>query len=108
MKRSGWPTTSPQSRGYGHEWTKTRERILKRDHGICQPCQKQGNMHTGNEVDHIVSKAEGQRLGWAQDRIESDANLQTICHEAHKAKTAQEQGRTLQPKQTIGIDGFPV
>lgn len=108
MKRSGWPTTSRHARGYDTEWTKTRERILMRDNGICQPCFKQGHMHTGNEVDHIVSKAEGQRLGWAQERIESDDNLQTICYDAHKAKTAQEQGRTLKPKQAIGLDGFPV
>lgn len=108
MKQSGWPTTSRHERGYGAEWTKTRERIFKRDYGICQPCLKQGKMHQGNEVDHIVSKAEAQRLGWPKSRIECDDNLQTICHDAHKAKTAQEQGRTLRPKQTIGIDGFPI
>lgn len=108
MKRSGWPTTSRHERGYDSKWVKTRERILRRDFGICQPCLKQGHMHTGNEVDHIVSKAEGQRLGWAQSRIECDANLQTICKTAHAEKTAKEQGRTLKPKQTIGLDGFPV
>lgn len=108
MKRSGWPTTSRHKRGYGSEWIKTRERILKRDFGICQPCLKKGAMHAGNEVDHIVSKAEGKRLRWPKSRIECDDNLQTICREAHKEKTAQEQGRTLKPKQTIGIDGFPI
>lgn len=108
MKRSGWPTTSRHERGYGTEWTRTRERILKRDMGICQPCLKQGHIHTGNEVDHIVSKAEGRRLGLAQSRIECDANLQAINTECHKVKTALEQGRTLKPKQTIGIDGFPI
>lgn len=108
MKRSGWSDVSRHLRGYGSAWAKARERILKRDHGICQPCFKQGHIHTGNEVDHIVSKAEGQRLGWAQERIECDDNLQTICTTAHKEKTASEQGRTLKPRQTIGIDGFPV
>lgn len=107
-KKSGWSTVSRHLRGYGTEWTKTRERVMLRDFGICQPCLKQGKMHQGNEVDHIVSKAEGQRLGWAQERIECDGNLQTICHDAHKAKTAKEQGRTLIPKKTIGLDGFPV
>ena len=108
MKRSGWPSTSRHLRGYGSEWIKTRERILKRDHGICQPCFKLGKMHTGTHVDHIKSKAEAKRLGWTHEQIESDDNLQTINEECHAIKTAAEQGRTLQPKQTIGIDGFPV
>jgi 5-methylcytosine-specific restriction protein A len=108
MNKTGWSRVSRHLRGYGTEWNKTRLRILKRDNGICQPCFKQGNLHTGNEVDHIVSRAEGKRLGWAQSRIECDANLQTICHEAHLTKTASEQGRVLKPKQTIGIDGYPI
>lgn len=103
-----WPTTSRHERGYGHEWTKQRKRILKRDCGICQPCFKQGHTHIGNEVDHIISKAEGKRLGWSHARIESDDNLQTICKDAHKEKTMQEQGKTLKVKQMIGVDGFPV
>lgn len=106
MKRSGWPTTSRHARGYGTEWSKTRERIMLRDYGICQPCMKQGHIHVGTEVDHIVSKAKAQRLGWTKERVECDDNLQAICATAHKIKTAQEQGRTLRPKQTIGIDGF--
>ena len=103
-----WPTASRHERGYGSEWDKKRKRILKRDFGICQPCAKLGKIHAGREVDHIVSRAEGKKLGWSASRIESEGNLQTICTEAHKVKTAAEQGRTLKPKQTIGIDGFPI
>lgn len=65
-------------------------------------------MHTGNEVDHIVSKADGQRMGWDHARIESDANLQTICHSAHVQKTCIENGRVFKQKIEIGIDGFPI
>lgn len=108
MNKSGWSTESRHKRGYGTEWTKTRERILRRDKGICQPCLKDGYLHPGTEVDHIVSRAEGKRLGWAQSLVERDANLQTICTEAHRIKTAAEQGRTLKPKQKIGIDGYPL
>lgn len=107
-KTSGWSTVSRHLRGYGSEWQKTRKRILQRDCGICQPCKRIGYIHQGNEVDHIVSKAEGKRLGWAQSRIECDDNLQTINADCHKLKTAKEQGRSLKPKQTIGIDGFPI
>ena len=96
----GWPTTSRHARGYGSEWTKRRERILARDRGICQPCLKLGNLHRGSEVDHIVPKSKGG--------TDDDSNLQTICREAHKAKTVTEQGKEYKPKQTIGIDGFPI
>lgn len=105
--KHNWPTTSRHERGYGSIWTKTRERILKRDCGLCQPCLKAGYTHMGSEVDHIVSKAEGQRLGWAQDRIECDANLQTICQSAHVQKTCIENGRVFKQKIEIGLDGFP-
>lgn len=106
--KSGWSSESRHKRGYGTEWTKARKRILRRDCGICQPCKNKGHVHPGNEVDHIISKAEGKRLGWAQSRIECDANLQTICTEAHKIKTAAEQGRTLKPKQIISESGWPI
>ena len=108
MKKCGWSNTSRHLRGYGSAWDKTRKRILQRDFGICQPCKLNGYIHPGNEVDHIVSKAEGKRLGWAQSHVERDANLQTICTEAHKIKTAKEQGRTFKPKTMIGSDGWPV
>jgi hypothetical protein len=55
-----------------------------------------------------VSKARGQQLGWTNEMIESDDNLQTICHDTHKIKTAKETGRTLIVKTKIGEDGFPV
>lgn len=108
MKKCGWSTESRHKRGYGSAWDKTRKRILQRDFGICQPCKLKGHIHPGNEVDHIISRAEGKRLGWAQSHVERDANLQTICTEAHKIKTAKEQGRTFKPKTMIGSDGWPV
>ena len=40
--------------------------------------------------------------------MESDDNLQTICDDAHKAKTIEEQGKTFVKKQIIGIDGYPI
>lgn len=107
-KTYGWSTVSRHERGYGTAWTKTRERILRRDFGICQPCLRDGKTHLGNEVDHIVSRAEGLKRGWSKARIEKDDNLQTICSEAHKAKTAEENGRCVKIKQVIGLDGFVV
>ena len=64
-------------------------------------------MHLGNEVDHIISRAEGKRRGLPDSVIESDDNLQTICHDVHVAKTLAESGKTFKPKIEINVDGFP-
>lgn len=77
-------------RGYGTEWEKTRERILLRDHGLCQPCLKRDHITLGNQVDHIVSKAEARSIGWTEAQIEADANLQAICDPCHRTKTSSE------------------
>jgi 5-methylcytosine-specific restriction protein A len=91
---TGWkPDTvrgNRHQRGYGAAWEKTRERILERDNGICQPHLQRGLFATGNQVDHVISKAEGRARGWSRDQIEADANLQTICGECHREKTARE------------------
>lgn len=104
-QKSGWPTTSRQSRGYGAEWDRTRERILARDKGICQPCLAKGKLHPGTHVDHKVSKANARSMGWTEEQIEADDNLQTINAECHKLKTDAEMGRTT--KVEIGLDGWP-
>lgn len=77
-------------RGYGYRWEKTRIRILERDNGLCQPHLKQGHTAIGTQVDHKVSKAEARSLGWKHEQIEDDSNLQTICDECHREKTARE------------------
>jgi 5-methylcytosine-specific restriction protein A len=86
-------------RGYGSAWSKARIRILRRDAGICQPCQREGHVHRGTEVDHVTPKAEGG--------TDDDGNLQTICTAAHRAKTQAEaaRGRGLGPHQG-GADGL--
>lgn len=77
---------SRHERGYDAAWVRRRARILKRDAGICQHCKREhGFVHAGTEVDHIVPKAEGGS--------DDDANLQTICRDAHRAKTAAEAAR---------------
>lgn len=76
---------------------------LRRDKGLCQCEQCQGGkirLTQANEVHHIKQKANG-----GTDDLE---NLQAINKDCHKRETAKEQGRTLRPKQTIGLDGFPI
>lgn len=103
-----WSKESRQSRGYGAEWEKVRAEVIKRDLGMCQPCKNQGRAAIGREVDHVVPKAEAERLRWTQAQQDALSNLQCICAPCHKAKTAKDNGKVYRPKQTIGLDGWPV
>lgn len=80
-------------RGYGWAWEQTRERIMLRDHGLCQPCSRNQRVTQGSAVDHIVSKAEARALGWTEAQIEADGNLQVICDPCHRTKTSTESRR---------------
>ena len=86
---------SRHDRGYGSVWDKTRERILYRDQGLCQPCLKSEpeRVTPATAVDHIVSKAEAKRRGWSLEQVEDDSNLQAICKACHDSKTADEARR---------------
>lgn len=78
-------------RGYGSKWDKIRERILRRDNGLCQECLRNGRLTVvGHKpfsayCDHIVPKAEGG--------TDDDSNLQTLCRACHQAKTDAEKNR---------------
>ena len=82
----------------GHRWQKLRERILLRDASLCQPCKARGHITLAVEVDHITPIHKGG--------TDDERNLQSICSECHKAKTAAEQGKTRRAQ--IGADGWPV
>jgi 5-methylcytosine-specific restriction protein A len=80
-----WAATSRGSaseRGYGYAWQKLRAAVLKRDTGLCQHCIKQGRSVVAKDVDHIVPKHRGG--------TDDHANLQSLCVECHKVKTAHE------------------
>ncbi|MEP2103079.1 MAG: HNH endonuclease [Parasphingorhabdus sp.] len=84
-KRSGWSKKGRKSaheRGYGWAWRKLRAFILRRDKGLCQPCLRNGVTTLAREVDHIIPK----EWGGSDD----EGNLQSICIDCHKAKTAEE------------------
>ncbi|MDU6924012.1 HNH endonuclease signature motif containing protein [Franconibacter helveticus] len=69
-------------RGYGAEWRRVRNIVIRRDKGLCQSCKRQGIFRPGSSVDHIVAKAHG-----GSNKLD---NLECICSECHKAKTARE------------------
>lgn len=92
-----WSTKSRHERGYGRAWDKLRQVILARDKFICQMCRVKGRATPANQVDHIKPRAKG-----GTDYAD---NLQALCEECHKAKTAVDMGHRV--KITIGVDGWP-
>lgn len=68
----------------GSDWAKTRERIMRRDGGLCQcaECKGFGRVELAHEVDHIDN-----RRG---DGYDADSNLQAINRECHRRKTTLE------------------
>lgn len=74
-------TISETTRDRG-TWGTRRAAILRRDHGLCCVCRGLGFVGLAQEVDHI-------RPLWAGGQ-EDDGNLQAICTNHHKAKTAHE------------------
>lgn len=75
-------TTSEMKRTRGSAWVKIRERILKRDKGLCQECMRNGRLTEATKVDHITPL----HLGGG----DNDQNLQGLCKDCHDAKTAHE------------------
>lgn len=77
---------STTARGYGHKWRLLRDQVLKRDLYLCQCCKRAGRVSEAKEVDHIIAKAHG-----GSDHLR---NLEALCRDCHKAKTAHEQRGT--------------
>ena len=77
--------TTEQATGYGQGraagWRVTRERILKRDGGLCQchECKTLGRYEIAHHVDHIDNR---RGIGY-----DDDSNLQAINKQCHKIKT---------------------
>jgi len=64
-----------------HDWSYLKSQALKRDNYKCVLCQ---NTKTSLEVDHIRPVALFPELQWEL------SNLQTLCIDCHKNKTAMD------------------
>lgn len=73
---------SAGQRRTGRQGIKDRERIKRRDYGLCQDCLDIGIIRAGTEVDHTIPLS----LGGA----DSDENKRLLCTQCHKAKSARE------------------
>ena len=80
----------------GRAAVERRERWL-RDHPLCVECERQGRVTAATVPDHIVALVNGGS--------DTEDNLQSLCEEHHRIKTAKDLGYTARPK--IGLDGWP-
>lgn len=76
------PIGSQVERKRGAAGVADRERIRRRDNGLCQECARQGRVSVGCDVDHIVPLWDGGS--------DDDANKELLCRPCHDAKTARE------------------
>ena len=53
QQRNKWRGTAA-ARGYDHLWAAVRERALKRDKYLCQPCAGVGKVTPASEVHHTL------------------------------------------------------
>lgn len=67
------------------QWVHLRQRVLDRDHYLCQYCLAQGVVKPGKVADHIVPYVVSP-----EHRTDID-NLTTACATCHRLKTAWEQ-----------------
>ena len=74
------PDTVERVRGW--RGVQDRERIRKRDGGLCQQCKRDGKVSIGFPVDHIKPL-------WDQGSDDDD-NKETLCQPCHDAKSAYE------------------
>jgi len=78
-------------------WQRLRERIRHRD-GICVLCAADGITTPGDDVDHIIPVKDGGDP-WAE------SNLQFICKEHHRRKTAAEDSYRKRNWLSVDADG---
>lgn len=71
-----------KERGYSWDWYRLKNKILKRDGHLCQPCKRAGRYTRAGPVDHILNKARGG--------TDDPANLEAICNKCHAEKTKRE------------------
>lgn len=76
---------APPDRIRGGRLQAMRERVMRRDGGLCQPCRLLGLAVPAIEVDHVRPLWDG-----GADR---ETNMQAICVPCHLAKSAAEARR---------------
>lgn len=102
-----WSKASRHERGYGTEWDRLREQILKRDKYVCvcQGCRAAGRVLPATHVDHIINKATWNKTRGTLVGVDHPSNLQSMNVDCHKLKTLLEKG--VQPRSGCDRNGWP-
>ena len=66
----------------GSAGVRDRDRIRRRDCGLCQECKRNGRVAMGAAVDHIVPLWKGGS--------DDDVNKELLCTPCHDVKSARE------------------
>jgi len=86
LAEAGPEATAAHEREHtGRPWRRIRARVLKRDCGMCVPCRQAERFTLAVDVDHVRPVWEGG--------TDDDGNLQSICSDCHKEKSAREAAR---------------
>ncbi len=88
---------APTERIRGRTLQRIRGRIMQ-GQPLCRMCEAKGFVTPGAEMDHIVPLFKGGG--------NDDDNLQMLCVECHRKKSADDLGMAYRP--TIGLDGWPI
>lgn len=80
--RDKWGRPSAAKRGYGHQWKKKRDEIIKRDKYKCQKCGKTVRGQFNRQVDHRVNRK-------LKSGTDAPSNLRLLCGACHRIKTAK-------------------
>jgi 5-methylcytosine-specific restriction enzyme A len=80
----------------GRRAVERRKRWL-REHPLCVECEKADRVTAATVPDHIVALVNGGP--------DTEDNLQSLCEECHRKKTARDLGHKVKP--AIGLDGWP-
>ena len=67
-------------------------------HPLCVMCETQGRITAATDLDHIQAITNGGK--------DDETNLQGLCSECHKAKTARD--LNYAPRRRTGPDGWPM
>jgi 5-methylcytosine-specific restriction protein A len=75
-----------------------RRALLLRANPLCVHCARSGLVTVATELDHIKPLHQGG--------TDDDGNLQGLCTECHRIKTAAERGAT--PRTRFDAQGLPI
>lgn len=78
IKQHTYNSVSGMSAKSGAGWWEIRNKVWKRDGGMCVPCRRLGKLVEGKEVHHIIPLS--------KNGTTSMANLMTVCEVHHNKR----------------------